>query len=144
MSTNNPMASPSRDHPLPWVMTALLVLALAGAGVMAYLWRAAVAENRRLAEFERNAEIAKTDAERQRALALEALAGVEKARADAEGARKKVAQVEYARTIALAQQAWNDQDNARARELLEGIPAEPRGWEWFYRDRAPGAAPAKK
>ncbi|HJZ60153.1 MAG TPA: hypothetical protein VKE74_34745 [Gemmataceae bacterium] len=136
----------------------LLVLALAGAGAMAVLWRGAVAESRRRAEQTLSAERARVDAERQRDLAqlaadrladergraLAAQAAAERARADAEVARRQVAAVEYARTIHLAYQAWSAQDTPHARELLEGTLPQPRRWEWHYLSRWPAPPPGAK
>ena len=136
----------------------LLVLALAGAGAMAVLWRGAVAESRQMAEQTLSAERARVEAERQRDLAhlaadrladergraLAAQVEAEQARADAEAARRQVAAVEYVRAIQLAQQAWDAQDTHRARELLEGTPPEPRGWEWHYLSRWPAPPPGAK
>jgi hypothetical protein len=119
----------------------LLVLALAGAAAMALLWRSAVAE------AERQRDLAQLAADRladERGRALAAQAGAERARADAEAARRQVEAAQYAHAIYLAQQASSAQDIHRARELLEGIPPEPRGWEWHYLSRWPAPPPGAK
>jgi hypothetical protein len=40
--------------------------------------------------------------------------------------------VEYARAVQLAHATWQADQFSRVRELLDGIPQQPRGWEWFY------------
>src|SRR5205085_9054172 len=37
--------------------------------------------------------------------------------------------------VALAQQLWQSNNVARARDVLAGCPKEDRGWEWRYLDR---------
>jgi hypothetical protein len=159
---NDPAASPQGGAPLPageraleagrrerrrvrrlLVLAPLLVLCLAAA-VLAVLWRGAVAEGRRLREQALGAERDRAEAERQRDRALAAEAEAGRARAEAEEARRRVAAVQYARTVQLAHQAWGDQNADRTRELLEGIPPEPRGWEWRYLWRPPAPPPRAK
>ena len=127
----------------------LLVLALAGVGTLAVLWRDAVAESRRLEEQRSAAEIALVEAERQRAIAelaearslAQAEAQLARAEAEAERSRSNLAVAEYARAVQLAQANLQSDTTRRAVELLEGIRAEPRGWEWLFMAPRPTLAP---
>jgi len=42
------------------------------------------------------------------------------------------AEIEYVRQIQLAHDAWQADQTRRSRELLDSIPWEPRGWEWYF------------
>src|SRR5438093_986185 len=39
---------------------------------------------------------------------------------------------EYARALQRAYEAWQAEDIRRARDLLDSVPPDWRGWEWFY------------
>jgi predicted Ser/Thr protein kinase len=56
----------------------------------------------------------------------------ERARAEAEAARSRLAAVEYGRTVEAAHQEWRDDDVAGTIALLDGTRPELRGWEWRY------------
>jgi hypothetical protein len=40
--------------------------------------------------------------------------------------------IEYLRTLQRAHDAWQVNQNRCSRELLDSVPWEPRGWEWWY------------
>jgi hypothetical protein len=42
------------------------------------------------------------------------------------------AEIEYFRQIQRAHEAWQADQTRRARDLLDSVQWEPRGWEWFY------------
>jgi hypothetical protein len=46
--------------------------------------------------------------------------------------QREMQRIEYARTLQRAHEAWMADNNRRNRELLDGIPWEPRGWEWYH------------
>jgi hypothetical protein len=46
--------------------------------------------------------------------------------------QREMQRVEYARTLQRAYDAWKDNDNRRNQELLDRVPRERRGWEWYY------------
>src|SRR4051812_649091 len=47
-------------------------------------------------------------------------------------AREQLASVEYGRTMTVAHQEWRDNNVAATVALLDGTPADLRGWEWRY------------
>lgn len=53
----------------------------------------------------------------------------------AEAEKQRGEQRLYANHIALAQHAWQSGDLTQSNQLLEGAPAEFRGWEWQYMKR---------
>jgi eukaryotic-like serine/threonine-protein kinase len=56
----------------------------------------------------------------------------ERARAEAESARARLAAVEYGRTVEAAHQEWRDDNIAGAIALLGDTRPDLRGWEWRY------------
>ena len=46
--------------------------------------------------------------------------------------QREMQRIEYARTLQRAYEAWMADSNRRNRELLDRIPCEPRGWEWYH------------
>jgi WD40 repeat protein/serine/threonine protein kinase len=57
------------------------------------------------------------------------------ARHEAEQARQRLAEVSYFYKVGLAHREWQDNEVARARQLLEDCLPERRGWEWHYLHR---------
>jgi tRNA A-37 threonylcarbamoyl transferase component Bud32 len=97
-------------------LLAVLLGGLGGAAV--WQWRAA--------------EQARNEAERQRDTAKVARGEAETARDGERKAREQLAAVEYGRTMQVAHQEWRDNNVAATVALLDGTPAELRGWEWRY------------
>jgi eukaryotic-like serine/threonine-protein kinase len=64
-----------------------------------------------------------------------AKAGEEEQRGRAEVALRQAQRYLYLDSIHLADRAYQDNQLARARELLRDCPDEQRGWEWHYLDR---------
>jgi serine/threonine protein kinase len=80
---------------------------------------------------------AMAEAEMQRAMAekarRDAVAAERAAREQAEADRRAKEMLLYAHQLALAQRAWEENNAARATELLEkGSFPGLRGWEWYY------------
>jgi WD40 repeat protein len=74
-------------------------------------------------------------------VAVLGVAGIARQLRETRQALASEARTNYFNRIALAAQAWADNDFGRAAELLAGCPPDRRGWEWFYlmglRHRAP-------
>jgi serine/threonine protein kinase/multidrug efflux pump subunit AcrA (membrane-fusion protein) len=113
-----------------WLTVAAVVV-----GVLVLLsWVLSVSVSR---EQQMVARQAMAEAEMQRALAekarRDAVAAERSAREQAEADRRAKEMLLYAHQIALAQRALEDDNAARARELLEkGSVPGLRGWEWYY------------
>jgi eukaryotic-like serine/threonine-protein kinase len=128
----NPMVSS-----LSAAIAILLVTSAIGGSILAIRERNArqVADNNAELESQaaRRAELASAEAERRRLEALDA-------KTEADKQRDEARVTAYASGMQLAQRAWEENNVARARDLLEEVPKEAagrklRGFEWYYLDR---------
>jgi WD40 repeat protein len=74
-------------------------------------------------------------ADAQKTLAVNETAAKEKALAQEAGERRRADRQAYQLSLHLAGREWRDGSAARAEELLDGGPADLRGWEWHYLKR---------
>jgi tRNA A-37 threonylcarbamoyl transferase component Bud32/putative hemolysin len=105
-----------------------LVVGLVG---LAYSSRLADA-NGRLAQALGQAEEAKRVAQEQRQEAEAARGREAEERGKAERAREDLRRLKYFHDVALARGEWRDNWVADAERILDGCPADLRGWEWHY------------
>src|SRR5262249_51266227 len=83
---------------------------------------------------------AEREANRQRIASDEARQEALDAKGEADRQRGEARRTAYASGMQLAQRAWEENNVARARELLEDVPKEAggrdlRGFEWYYLSR---------
>jgi hypothetical protein len=138
----------AKRHPAAAALLATCALAIGGGVAGLAVSNARIAEKQRETDAalqERTAALIKSD---------ESLAGEQKARAETLAALRKVKE-EQARTeaalaaerraaylsdIALAANEWAGNRPIRAAQLLDGCPADLRGWEWHHLRRVAHAA----
>jgi WD40 repeat protein/serine/threonine protein kinase len=114
------------------VAAGLMSVALLG-GVIGAAFGLVEARNQRtVTSLWHQAEGARAEAETAQAEAEAARDLAQKAERQAQAARKRLAAVEYGRTVDLAYREWANDQIARARALLAGAPKALRGWEWDY------------
>ncbi len=122
---------------------AVAVALVTGIGVST--WQAAVAtlaKNQAIrAELERASEAQIAERERNKALAAKKMAEEERVRADeqrqqAENSDRESRHLLYVANMNLAQQAWEQNNLERVRQLLKDTAIYPaRGFEWYYWQR---------
>jgi tetratricopeptide (TPR) repeat protein len=124
------------------LVTAAAFATLLVAGVVASTWQAvrATSAGREARRLQIAAEQAELEANQQRLAALVAKQQAVEAKTESDRQRDQVSRTAYASGMALAQRAWEENNVARARELLAELPTEAagrtlRGFEWFYLSR---------
>jgi WD40 repeat protein len=103
------------------VLTVLTLLLGAGGGLAVWLYQTSESGRQREARLRGAAETA-----REEALA---------ARGQAEELAGRLERVLYLQRVQGAVREWQQNDVARARELLDECPEQQRGWEWHYARR---------
>jgi WD40 repeat protein/HEAT repeat protein/predicted Ser/Thr protein kinase len=127
----------ARRHPAAAALLALCALALTG-GVVGL-----AVSNARISAKQRETDAALTQA-------ATALASEQKAREETAGALKTVEEeraalaaerrAAYLSNVALAANEWAGNHPARSAQILDGCPADLRGWEWHHLQRVAHAA----
>ena len=110
----------ARKRPATAALLAVSLLAMAGFGGLVV----AGLNNEQLRQAIEETDIARKEAED--AFAQEVIA-----RSDAEAAQQQLRRSDYVRRIALSRLEWNLGNTSRVDELLDGVPEENRGWEWW-------------
>ncbi len=124
----------ARKYRTPMVVAGAFLLLLVAA-VVASTWQAV-----RATSAEKVAKSAGLEANQQRLGALVAQQQALEAKTEADKQRDEARLTAYASGMVLAQRAWDENNVARARELLAEVPKEAagrnlRGFEWFYLSR---------
>ncbi len=114
-------------------LLSLLFGSLGGAAV--WQWSAAARARDVAATAKAAAEQARDGEKTARAAAEKARDGEAKAREAAEQLGKKVARLEYGRSMEVAHQEWRVNNIAATLTLLDGTRPDLRGWEWRYVQR---------
>jgi len=116
-----------RRHKFGFAAAAALVTVLA-VGVLISTWQALEASRARNAEKQQ-----RLAAQNERDKAQTAEQAEKRARLQADAERAEAAHLLYVASINLAQQAWDQNNIGRLRQLLEETQDSPyRGFEWYY------------
>jgi WD40 repeat protein/tRNA A-37 threonylcarbamoyl transferase component Bud32 len=122
-----------------YVLAVLATLLVFVGGTMAWLWHQAEtayeqAEEARQRADEPRSNLANEKHETEAALVQEQQArqGEAKAREGERLAQDSVEQISYLHQVELARREWQDNEIARAHQLLLSCPAKRRQWEWHY------------